>query len=196
MKLDELRHDSMQPTGSTEPKPGWLRIVLIGRSPRWTLIRIVVLIFAVFLARAYVLVPIRVKGPSMLPTYQERGVNFVNRLAYLRAQPQRGDVVAIRLAGPSVMYMKRIIGLPGEAIAFHEGRVYINGEPLEETYLDFKQFPCDWETKPEVLGPDQYYVVGDNRTMPERLHEKGVTGRNRIVGRILLCKNLFASWLP
>ena len=55
----------------------------------------------------------------MLPTYRDHGVNFVNRLAYVFHEPRRGDVVAIRtLAGEHVMYMKRIVGLPGETVTF------------------------------------------------------------------------------
>jgi signal peptidase I len=194
MKLaPDICSTDMRTGEEAEKNPGWLRIILIGRSPTRTLIRIVVLIVVVFAARTYALLPIKVRGPSMLPTYQDHGVNFVNRLAYVRADPQRGDVVAIKLAGTSVMFMKRIIGLPGETVEFRYGRVFIDGKVLEEPYMNFTSFPCTWNISPEKLGSDQYYVVGDNRTMPEEYHEKGATYRRRIVGRILLCKNLFAS---
>lgn len=169
--------------------PPWLRTVLIGRNPKLTLIRIVILVGVVFVARAFVLLPIRVKGPSMLPAYREGGINFVNRLAYARFNPKRGDVVAIRLAGTSIMYMKRIIGLPGETIEFRDGRVFINNRLLHEPYAT----ECSWDISPETLGPGRYYVVGDNRSMPEYLHEKGQAARRRIVGKILLCKSLFDS---
>lgn len=153
--------------------------------------RIVGLVFAIFLVRAYALIPIVVRGPSMLPTYQQSGINFVNRLAYLHSEPRRGDVVAIRTSGTSIMYMKRIVGLPGETVAFHEGHILINGKILNEPYV---KFPCDWERAPVKLGGNQYFVVGDNRSMPEKYHVFGETERERIVGRILLCKNLFASF--
>lgn len=172
--------------------PAWLRAIVIGRNPKRTFVRIVVLVTVVFLGRAYVLMPIRVKGPSMLPAYQEGGINFVNRLAYLWSEPKRGDVVAIRLAGTSIMYMKRIIALPGETIQFHDGHAYINGELLQEPYVS----DCDWEGPPKKLDSGWYYVAGDNRCMPEALHEEGKTSRDRIVGKILLCKNLFASSSP
>src|ERR1700690_4367674 len=112
----------------------WLRIMVIGRNPKVTLGRVVVLITTCFVVFRFILLPARIEGISMLPTYQDRSVNFVNRLAYRWHEPQRGDVVGIRLAGPHVMYMKRIIGLPGETIAFVEGRVLINGEVLDEPY--------------------------------------------------------------
>ena len=162
---------------------GWLRIVLIGRNPRVTLVRVAVLIVTSFVVFNFILLPIRVEGISMLPTYKDRSVNFVNRFAYLRHEPQRGDVVSIRLAGPHVMYMKRIIGLPGETVAFANGRVLINGEVLDEPY---EKLPCDWNCPPVKLGPDEYFVVGDNRTMPQELHKHGETPRSRIVGKLLL----------
>jgi signal peptidase I len=187
---------------STAAKPGrlprWLRTVLIGRKPGRTAVRIVFLVAGAAGVSLFVLLPIRVSGPSMLPTYQDHGINFVNRLAYLRSEPKRGDVVAIRLSNPSpwppsIMFMKRVVGLPGETLRFHEGRLQVNGRILEEPYV--KQ-PCDWETDERTLPAGWYYVVGDNRSMPEMLHEEGKTHRSRIVGRILLCKNLFASSSP
>jgi signal peptidase I len=163
--------------------PASVRAALIGRRPKRTLARIVVLVVAILLARSYLVLPIHVKGTSMLPTYQDGGVNFVNRLAYLRSEPKRGDVVGIRLAGQSVMYMKRVVGLPGDIVAFHKGRLLIDGELVEEPYLNPG---CDWEIPPETLGPGLYYVVGDNRSMPEEFHEKGKTPKQRIIGKVLL----------
>ena len=163
--------------------PRWLRIALVGRHPKATLVRVAVLIVVCFVLFGYVLLPIRVQGISMLPTYQDRSVNFVNRLAYVWHEPRRGDIVSIRLAGPHVMYLKRIIGLPGETVAFRNGRVLINGEVLDEPY---EKTPCDWNREPVRLGPDAYFVVGDNRTMPQQLHEFGETPRYRIVGKLLL----------
>ena len=161
----------------------WLQIVLIGRNPKVTLVRIVVLAVTCFVVFEFILLPARIEGISMLPTYQDRSVNLVNRLAYLRHEPRRGDVVGIRLAGYHVMYMKRIIGLPGETVAFVEGRVLINGEVLDEPY---EKLPCDWSYPPVRLGPDEYFVVGDNRTMPWERHTFGRATRDRIIGKALL----------
>jgi signal peptidase I len=145
--------------------------------------RIVILVVVCFVIAKFVLLPIRISGPSMLPTYGEHGVNFVNRMAYLFHEPRRGDVVAIRLAGPSIMFMKRIIGLPGETVTFHEGHVFIDGKPLDEPYL---KFPCAWEHEARTLGPFEYYFVGDNRSMPQVDHTEGKASRERIVGKVLL----------
>ena len=63
----------------------------------------------------------------MLPTYVPDKLHFVNRLAYGPAGPDRGDVVAIQMAGPHVLYVKRIVGLPGERVRIAGGQVQING---------------------------------------------------------------------
>ena len=163
--------------------PRWVRIVVMGRNPKVTLVRVAILIVTCFVVFKFILLPIRVEGISMLPAYRDRSVNFVNRLAYLRHEPQRGDVVSIRLAGIHVMYMKRIIGLPGETVAFENGRVLINGEVLDEPY---EKSPCDWNRAPVTLDSDEYFVVGDNRTMPWEQHKLGIVHRDHIVGKAIL----------
>jgi signal peptidase I len=181
MTEDQTRQST---AGSTPPRwARWVRIAVIGRNPKVTLVRVAILIVTCFVVFRFVLLPIRVEGISMLPTYKDRSVNVVNRLAYLWHDPQRGDVVSIRLAGPHLMYMKRIIALPGETIAFEHGRVLINGEVLDEPY---EKTPCDWNCPPVKLGPDEFFVVGDNRTMPQQFHKFGETPRYRIVGKVLL----------
>ena len=179
----------MQDANNSSAKLGWLQVVVVGRRPKATLLRIVVLVGVCFVTFKFILLPIRIEGISMEPTYHNRRVDCVNRLAYLFREPQRGDVVSIRfsrpanLAAPSEMLMKRIIGLPGETVAFHGGQAYINGQLLDEPYV---KLPCDWEHEPVLCGPDQYYVVGDNRSMPFDFHEKGRAERVRIIGKILL----------
>lgn len=178
--------NTTEPGGSVAWFPAWLRIALIGRKPKRTLIRAVILaagcyiFFKFFIFRVFLL-PVRIEGNSMFPTYHDRGINFVYRLAYWHSEPRRGDIVGIRMAGPSVMLMKRIVGLPGETVAFDDhGRLLINGQPIDEPYLKHPRPapPLD----PVTLGPHEYYVIGDNRMNSDR----GRIDRDRIVGRIIL----------
>jgi signal peptidase I len=170
----------------------WLQIITIGRNPLFTLVRIAFLVLAVWLTYKFVVVPIRVQGPSMLPTYADNGVNFVNRLAYRGKNPQRYDVVAIRHSGEHRLLMKRVIGLPGETIEFRSGQVFIDGERLSEPYMK-TNFPSFWTIPPRQIQPNHYYVVGDNRTMAEDAHVKGEARRDKIIGKVMLWKNLFVS---
>lgn len=160
-----------------------MRALLFGRNPKLTLIRIVILVAVVGVAFGFVLLPIRITGISMLPTYPNGSLNLVNRLAYVRHEPQRGDVVSIRITGLHGMFMKRIIGLPGETVAFVDGNVLINGKIIEEPY---EKFSCDWNRPPVTLAADEYFFVGDNRSMPQEDHTFGIQKRNRIVGKVLL----------
>jgi len=162
--------------------PRWLRIVVIGRNPKVTLVRAAVLAVLCILGYKFTLLHIRVEGISMLPTYQDGSAHFVNRVAYLWHEPRRGDVVSIRLAGIHLMYLKRVIGMPGETVAFVNGQVLINGQALDEPY---EKLPCGWNLPPEKLGPDEYFVVGDNRSMPSENHTFGKVERNRIVGKAI-----------
>lgn len=179
------------PSQDQEPKssprlPRWLQVAVIGRNPRITLIRAVILAVLCIFAYRATLLHIRIEGISMMPTYQDDSRHFVNRLAYLWHPPQRGDIVGIRLnpqiAHPSILYMKRVIGLPGETVAFVNGRVLIDGQVLDEPY---EKEDCDWNLRPVKLSPNQYFVVGDNRSMPAQLHVFGTVSRNQIVGKAL-----------
>jgi signal peptidase I len=178
----------MEPAATAARFPGWLRVVrviVIGRDPRRTLIRAAVLavvcylVFKFFVFRQIIL-PVRIEGNSMFPTYHDRGRNFVNKLAYRRTEPQRGDVVGIRMSGEHVMLLKRIVGMPGETVAFSNGKLLINGEEIPEPYLNHHSPAPDLD--PVRLKPGEYYVIGDNRMLSER----GRIDRDRIVGRIVL----------
>jgi len=158
------------------------REILFGRNPRRTTVRVLLLIFASIGIFRWVLIPVRTDGISMEPTYESGRINLVNRLAYLSSSPARGDVVAIRLAGLHVLYIKRIIALPGERVSFNSGEVRIDGVPLTETYVHYRR---PWEVPEVQLGPAEYFVVGDNRGMNAADHTFGRVDAVRIVGRVV-----------
>lgn len=165
--------------------PGWLRVALIGRNPKRTAIRALILavfcfVFFKFFVFRFIVLPVRIEGNSMYPTYHDWGINFVNRMSYRHSLPQRGDVVGIRMAGPSVMLMKRIVGLPGETVAFANGRLFVNGEEMPEPYMT-SHVPAPY-MNPVTLGPNEYYVIGDNR----QNSDQGRIDRGRIMGKIVL----------
>lgn len=148
-----------------------------------TLVRAVILAVLTVIIFKTAVLPVRVTGISMLPSYKDGRVNFINRLAYRKRNPQRGDVVGVRFAGPSIMLLKRVVGLPGERIGFSSGHVTVNGKPLDEPY---PLLPSNWEREPVELAPDEFFVVGDNRTMPMKDHTFGIAKRERIMGKLLL----------
>lgn len=155
--------------------------LIFGANPRATLIRVAVLVAVAWVIFGYLLLPVRMEGISMLPTYSG-GINFAYRFAYRNHPPERGDAVAVRMAGEGVVFVKRIVGMPGERIAIDTGVVLINGEPLVEPHVVYKIL---WNMPEVTIGPDEYFLIGDNRGMPMKNHEFGKTTRDRIVGRMI-----------
>jgi signal peptidase I len=155
--------------------PRWV----LGGNPRRTAIRALTLVASAYIVFGFVLLPVRGAGVSMAPTIESGDLIFINRLAYRFREPRRGDVVAVRMAGASVVYVKRLIALPGDRVKIDHSAVSINGEPVEEPYARKRS---DWWLEEAVLGPDQYFVVGDNRTMPMHLHEMGTVTKRRLIG--------------
>jgi signal peptidase I len=154
----------------------------VGRNPRRTLIRIAVLAVLSFVTFGWLLTPVRVRGISMEPTYRDSSLKLVNRITYRVRSPQRGDVVAIRLAGPSVLYVKRIIGLPSERVSIVDGVIEVNGAPLVEPYVHKR---AAWNYPEVTVGPREYFVIGDNRGMKMGDHDFGRVDARRIIGMIL-----------
>ena len=112
--------------------------------------------FALF---QWVFWPVVISGDSMVPSYHDGQPTYINKLAYLTHQPQRGDVVGVRVG--SDFYIKRIIGVPGDKIHFHRGTVVVNGTALIEPYVER---PLLWWLRPVEVGPGEYFVMGDNRS--------------------------------
>ena len=133
----------------------------------------------------------RVEGISMQPNFSSGQVLVVNRLAYLHVDntplehvlptsrqgsvnflfggPQRGDIAIFDSpVEPGVDYIKRVIGLPGDRVAVHDGHVFVNDTPLSEAYIEFPadyRFPTRGDSM--TVPQDSYFVLGDNR--PESL---------------------------
>lgn len=158
-----------------------LRRFLLPEVNRFFLLRVAAVIAAAFLIFTQVLLPLRIEGQSMEPTYGN-GFNLCWRGRYLFTSPQRGDVVVIRLAGRRVLLLKRIVALAGDTVAFARGVLLVNGQPVTEPYVRFRS---DWDLAPRTVAPGKVYVVGDNRGVPMPRHHFGQVDQQRIVGGLL-----------
>jgi signal peptidase I len=159
-----------------------LRRVVIGAHPVRTLVRVFILVIASLVIFGYVLIPVRGEGPSMLPTMADGDLGFINTLAYWRREPARGDIIALRLAGRRVVYIKRVVGLPGEHVQIDSGIVQINGQPLVEPYVTARS---PWPAREATLGADEYLLMGDNRALRQGQADFGKARRDRIIGKVL-----------
>lgn len=131
---------------------------------------------AIWLLREWVVMPVEITGKSMLPTFQSGQIALVNKAAYVLGAPRRGEIVAVRTKRELIV--KRIVGLPGEEIAIRNGRVYVNGNSLDEPYVQIKD---DDTVNAGRLGGAKYMVIGDNRPGTAM----AVINENRIVGRVI-----------
>ncbi len=87
---------------------------------------------------------------------------LVNRLSYIFGEPQRGDIVTfIYPDDGKTLYLKRIIGLPGETISGKEGVIYIDGEPLKDDFTEEVSYD---NFGPYTVPEGSYFMMGDNRT--------------------------------
>ena len=131
-----------------------------------------------FLAQATI-----VYGQSMEPNLYERQRLIIDKVSYHFFPPKRNDIVVIAMPDMEEMLVKRVIGLPGEMVEVQDGVVYVNGQPLPEP------FPHDLGHEsggPVVLGPLNYYVMGDNRDNSNDSRSFGPVQREYILGRVWL----------
>ena len=146
------------------------------------LLRVSLVILLAFIFFNFICIPFRIKGYSMIPTYRNGEFNFCFRPRYLLSKPKRRDVVVIRLAGQSIMLLKRVVALEGDIVEFRRGELFINGEKADEAYV---RDPSDWNLPPRKVAKNHVYVVGDNRNVPIHIHQFGQTPVNRIIGEPL-----------
>ena len=150
------------------------------------LLKLAVLVAAVLALglclRRWVVGTVRVAGASMRQTLMADDVALITRFDYRPdRKPRRGDVVQCTFPGRSDTYIKRVIGLPGEAIRFSEGVLTVDGVPVEEPYVS--TLTGDYQIR---LGEGEYLVLGDNRaeSYDSRMEDMGPVGADAFLGRV------------
>jgi signal peptidase I len=119
---------------------------------------------------------------SMQPLLNDGDTFLVNKYAYHFGRPQRLDIVVLaRSLYIEGQFVKRVVGMPGETVNIRLGRVYIDGKLLDEPYAIGDTFP---DHAPLLIGPEEYFVLGDNRMVSEDSRQFGCVPRRNIEGRI------------
>ncbi|MBW7882150.1 MAG: signal peptidase I [Caldilineaceae bacterium] len=159
-------------------------------SEGWVLVRelveTVILSLVIFLLIRQVVQNYRIENHSMEPNFYEGQFVLVNKLAYRLGQPERGDVVVFHNPrNPNEDYIKRIIGLPGDTVEVHDQTVFINGQPLSETFPHNSISPGDVRP-PVVVEDNQLYVMGDNRPNSSDSRVFGPVSQDLVVGQAWL----------
>ena len=168
---------------------------------------VVCTIFALFVT-TYVVHPMTVPTPSMVPTIEVGDRLLIDKFTYRNGfdqgpgltasrQVQRGDIVVFKFPkDPKVLYVKRAIGLPGESLEIHDKKVHINGEPLQEDYTQFSdpnirsgrgihgfEFSKRDNFGPLEIPQGHLFVMGDNRDDSADSRYFGLLDQKLIVGR-------------
>jgi signal peptidase I len=137
-------------------------------------------VLALLIAAFFVRLP-QVSGLSMEPHIRSGEYVLINTFAYRLAQPRRGEIIAFRHEGDArAVFIKRVVGLPGDRIRLVGGRVYVNGGKLDEPYV---QHADDRSFAETTVPPASVYVLGDNRAESEDSRFFGPVSDDRLIGR-------------
>lgn len=176
-KVNEFEERQKKP-----PKKSALREILD------YVIMIVVVVAGVYLLTEFIIINARIPTSSMEETIGVGDRIFGSRLAYKKSDPERFDIVIFKFPDDeSKLYIKRVIGLPGDTVVILDGKVYINGssEPLDDSFCP--------ETPLGNFGPysvpeDSYFMLGDNRnySADSRFWENTFVRRDKILGKAVL----------
>ena len=161
----------------------------------WTLIAALVIATA---CRALIAEPIRVDGNSMTNTLMDNEIVLVSKLAYRFGEMERGDIVICRYPGRvsngfnlgaaisvqnHVLFVKRLVALPGDTVEIRDAVLYVNGEAVPDPEFMASK-PGNYPLR--KLGPDEYFVVGDNRrtSHDSRANDVGPISSSAIMGKV------------
>ena len=143
----------------------------------------------IFSAAASVLIitflyqPVRVEGTSMLPRLVDQDRLFINKFVYHFQAIEPGDVVVFHYPrDPQKSYIKRIIAVPGDRLRIDRGRVYVNGKLLSEPYIP-DEYRDTRSQEAMVIPGDEYFVMGDHRSISSDSREFGPVKRDLIYGK-------------
>jgi signal peptidase I len=173
-----LQQTVHEPAGKVSSTPGsnavWAWVIEVSETVLPAIV--IAVLINLFLAQAT-----RVYGHSMEPNLHTDQRLVVEKLSYRLHRPRRTDVVVLHIPDHSKeLLIKRVIALPGETIQIKDGGVYINGELLDEPYLNV-------ETRgsygPLTIPPDHVFVMGDNRGASNDSRSFGPVHIQQVVGR-------------
>jgi signal peptidase I len=127
--------------------------------------------------------PVRVEGTSMLPRLVDQDRLFINKFVYHFESIERGDVVVFRYPrNTQLSYIKRVVAVPGDTLRIDRGQVYVNDQPLNESYVPM-EFRDTRSADERVIPKGEYYVLGDHRSIASDSREFGTVKQELIYGK-------------
>src|SRR5437867_10150116 len=137
---------------------------------------------AIFIV-VFVVQPVKVEGTSMQPHLVDQERIFVNRFIYRFTDIHRGDIVVFWYPrDPNKSFIKRVLGVPGDEVEIRYGAVYVNGQKIDEPYLQ-QEFRDRDSFRKVVVTPEHYFVLGDHRNSSNDSRNWGFVPRQLIYGK-------------
>lgn len=163
----------------------------------WEILKVAIVSVAIILPVRYFLIqPFYVKGASMEPNFHDSEYLIIDELSYRFQAPTRGQVIVFRYPkNPQEYFIKRVIALPGESVQIKDGGVYIfnennpEGWRLPEEYINEEIKTFSNGDEKITVSPDEYFVLGDNRTSSKDSRSFGAVNKSFIIGKVL-----FRGW--
>lgn len=159
----------------------------------WELIKVVVISLAIIIPVRYFLIqPFYVKGASMEPNFYDHEYLIINEISYRFEEPQRGDIVVFKYPrDPKQYFIKRIVALPGERIEISNNQIRVHNKEKPEGVILNESMYLDssartWGEMSVLLGPEEYFVLGDNRSSSVDSRQFGSLKKEFIIGKTWL----------
>ena len=172
--------ETLAPPETLVPLPASSFWSSVGNALR-ELVETLILTLVIFLLIRFAVQNFRIEGYSMEPNFHDGQFLFVNKIVYMLQPPERGDVIVFVPPSSSARdFIKRVIGVPGDRVEIVNGRVFVNGEELKETY---PLNPGSYSMGPVTVPPDEYFVLGDNRNYSSDSHSWGSVSAKKIIGK-------------
>lgn len=162
-------------------------------------------LIAFLLIRRYLFMFVFVKGRSMMPTLKNGDLLLVRRFLPGRQPYKRGDIVICHYPGRKVkntpipmLFVKRVVGLPGEWLEIDHETLLIDGEPMPQPYLHPDYAHGRGVTRKRLVGRHRYFVMGDHRDNSHDSRSIGPLYRTMLQGKVVAVVHVpkrFSAWL-
>ena len=176
----------VEPVPSSEQMPSFPDYTEQHTQTNWgnaarELVETVLLTLVIFFMIRFAIENYRIEGYSMEPNFHDGQFLLVNKIQYLLSPPHRGDVIIFKYPlNPKKNFIKRVIGLPGEKVEVRAGKIFVNDVRVPEPYpYNF----ADYDWGPVTIGPDEYFVLGDNRPESSDSHAWGLLPIKDVIGK-------------
>ncbi len=156
-----------------------------------------IIVIAILLNK-FVIQKVEVDGPSMNTTLKTGQHLIVEKVTYYFRDPKREEIVVFTPPGyeDDTLYIKRVIGVPGDKIQIIDGAIYLNGEKYDDKHWTEEILDPGIADEEITVGEDEYFVVGDNRNDSTDSREFGTIKKSSIMGKAVLRVWPFSKFGP